>query len=353
MPWKEHRTVDLREEFVLRSMAPGANIAQLSREYGISRKTGYKWIERFETFGVESLKEMSRRPHRVVETSGEIVLRIQELRRAHPNWGPKKLRVLLERGKAKELPSVKTIARILDRLGQPKLRMPRRRLQQIDRVAPKHELKAPNDLWTVDFKGWWHTRNGEHCEPLTIRDGFSRYVLRCQVMTSTAMIGVRGAFERLFQQHGLPAVILVDNGSPFGSTRARGGLTQLSAWWVAIGIRVVFSRPGQPQDNGAHERMHGDLSMDVERDPAASKEAQQRACDRWVHEFNHVRPHEALGMKTPAEIYERSTRPYRGVRAPRYRLGLQQRKVDCTGHIHVESRAPFVGAGFSGYLVGV
>ena len=345
--------MDLREEFVLRAKALGANVAELCRDHGISRKTGYKWIGRYNSSGIEGLAEMSRRPRRVVQVSGEIVLRVQELRRAHPSWGPKKLRVLLLRRELNDVPSVKTISRILERLGEPKLRRPRRKLQQVDRTAPKHDIVGPNDLWTVDFKGWWHTQGGEHCEPLTVRDAFSRYVLCCKVMTSTALAGVRQAFERLFQQYGLPTAIHVDNGSPFGSTRARGGLTQLSAWWVALGIRVVFSRPGQPQDNGGHERMHGDMSIDLEQDAAVSNDIQQQACDHWVHEFNHVRPHEALSMKTPAELYQRSTRPFRGIRTPRFRMGIAQRKVDCSGHVHLESRAPFVGAGFAGYRIGL
>jgi transposase InsO family protein len=230
MPWKEHRIMDLREEFVLRAKAPGAIVAALCRECGISRKTGYKWLARYDARGVEGLADLSRRPRRAVETSGEVVLRLAALRCAYPRWGPKTLRHLLTKQGVADVPSVKTVARILERLGEPRLRAPRRAgPAALDRQAPRHVIEAPNDVWTVDFKGWWKTRGGEHCEPLTVRDAFSRYVLCCKVMTSTAMLGVREAFERLFQQYGLPAVIHVDNGSPFGSTRARGGLTQLSA----------------------------------------------------------------------------------------------------------------------------
>lgn len=345
--------MDLREEFVLRAKAPRANVAELCRVYGISRKTGYKWLARFRTGGVEGLRDMSRRPRRVVETSGELVLRVAELRRAHPTWGPKKLRFLLVEQKLEDVPSAKTIGRILERLGEPKLRVSSRVARAVQRTAPTHVVEAPNDLWTVDFKGWWRTQSGEHCEPLTVRDAFSRFVLCCKVMTSTAMAGVRAVFERLFEQYGLPREIHVDNGSPFGSTRARAGLTKLSAWWTALGIRVVFSRPGCPQDNGGHERMHGDLALEVERDAAVSNRAQQRACDRWVQEFNHVRPHEALGMKTPASVYKRSPRPFRGVRPARYRVGFAVRRADSSGHVRVDERALFAGSGFAGYSLGV
>jgi transposase InsO family protein len=260
MPWKEHRTVDRREEFVLRAKEADSNVAELCREHGISRKTGYKWLSRFETRGIEGLRDMSRRPRRVVQTTGELVLRIQELRRAHLRWGPKKLRVLLVREfKEKDVPSVKTVGRILQRLGEPRLRRARRPPLPERRAVADVTVAKPNDLWTVDFKGWWKTRNGERCEPLTVRDAFSRFVLCMKVMASPGIAGVRTAFEQLFQQWGLPKAIRADNGSPFGCTRARAGLTQLSAWWVALGIEVIFGRPGHPEDNGAHERLHGDV----------------------------------------------------------------------------------------------
>jgi hypothetical protein len=173
---------------------------------------------------------------------------------------------------------------------------------------PDMRAAAANEIWTVDFKGWWRAQDGERCEPLTVRDAFSRFVLAIRVMSSTAMPDVRRVFEALFQKHGVPQAIQCDNGSPFICSQARGGLTRLSAWWISLGIRVVRSRPGCPQDNGAHERMHRDMRADLQAFPASSIVAEQRACDRWRLEFNQVRPHEALGGKTPSEFYKRSER---------------------------------------------
>jgi len=346
--------VDLREEFVLQAKEPGANVAELCREHGISRKTGYKWLLRFDALGVQGLRDMSRRPRRPVQTSGEIVLRVQEQRRAHLRWGPKKLRVLLLREFAqREVPSVKTIARILERLGEPKLRRARRRPPLVQRAVPDATVTAPNDLWTVDFKGWWKTRNGERCEPLTVRDAFSRFVLCMKVLASPARDAVRTVFERLFQQWGLPRAIQVDNGSPFGCTRARAGLTQLSAWWIALGIKVIFGRPGHPEDNGAHERLHGDMRFELEDPSSETRETQQSACDLWVDEFNQVRPHEALQMRTPSELYARSPRPYRGKRPARYPGGFDVRPVAWHGAIKYANRLVYVGGGYAGFSVGV
>lgn len=351
MPWKEHRIVERREEFVLRAKGPNANIAELCREYEVSRKTAYKWLQRFERGGVVALQDMSRRPQRVVATDGEVVLRIAELRAAHPRWGPKKLRVLLLRERA-DVPSVKTIGRVLMRLGEPMLRR-RRRRAVADRGVPQHDVRGPNDLWTVDFKGWWRTKDGKRCEPLTVRDAFSRFVLCVKVLNSVALDDVRLVFERLLQQHGVPRSIHVDNGSPFGSTSARGGLSKLSAWWVSLGIQVVFSRPAHPQDNSAHERMHYDMSFELERKAEASLAAQQRACDAWVDEFNHVRPHEALGMKTPATLYRRSSRRYTESRAPRYPLSFVARTVPRNGALKYMRKEFYVGAGFAGHVIGI
>ena len=344
--------MDLREEFVLRAKAPGANISELCREQGISRKTGYKWLRRFEAKGVEALQDMTRRPRRVVDTAGEIVLRIAELRAAHRSWGAKKLRVLLVRERGEKVPSVKTIARILERLGEPRLR----RVRSHSRVAREKrevDVASANDLWTVDFKGWWRTHDGKRCEPLTVRDAFSRFVLSVRVMSSTALAGTQQVFLKLFKQHGLPKAIRVDNGTPFGCTTARGGLSTLSAWWCSLGVDVVFGRPAHPQDNGAHERMHGDMALELERDAASNSKAQQRACDLWVHEFNHVRPHEALEMRTPAELYSRSKRPYRGPRATRYPIAFDVRRVFKSGAVKFDGKEVYVGAGFATQSIGI
>lgn len=322
MPWAERTVVKLRKDFVLRALEQAVPFRELCREFGISRKTGYKWLERFHERGFDGLVDQSTRPERSPgRTSVEIAVEIIRLRRAHPTWGPKKIRKLLSKQLPveSELPSLRTISRVLGRvhmLHQKKRRRPANQGMSLQ-AARKHVIvEAPNDLWTVDFKGWWTTRDGRRCEPLTVRDAFSRYVLALRILPRSNTEGTRAVFEELFERHGLPKTIQSDNGAPFAAGRSLAGLTQLSAWWISLGIDIVRSRPGCPQDNGAHERMHADVSVDLERQAAHSIRAQQEACDEWRVEFNHVRPHEALAMQTPADIYRPS-----GRRMMRARIG--------------------------------
>lgn len=354
MPWKERRPMDLRKEFVLAVSAPGANVSQLCRDFGISRNNGYKWIRRFEAEGEMGLDDQSRRPRTTNGVSGETVLRLIELRRRYPNWGAKKMQILLVRGGHEgATPSTKTIARILDRAGEPRVRKPRRHLRLVLRERQELQVRGPNDVWTVDFKGWWRTVNGRRFEPLTVRDAFSRYVLCLRMLTSTAAKAVKPAFERLFQAHGLPKVIRVDNGAPFACTSAPAGLSRLSAWWTSLGIRVSFSRPAHPQDNGSHERMHADIAHELEADPAGTPKAQQRIADLWRQQFNHVRPHEAIGMKTPSDLYRSGAQPYRGVRLPSYPCNHAVRRVTRLGCVHYAGKTTFVSESVSGFEVGV
>lgn len=291
-----------RIEFVERAKK-GEKIAALCREFGISRTTGHKWQKRFEEKGYEGLEEETRRPKSApLATGEELVMAVLEARDAHARWGPRKLQSLLRRRFGEQTPSERTIARILRRADRVRERRARRRPNVVDR-APQVHAQRCNEVWTVDFKGWWRARDGQRCEPLTVRDAFSRYLLAVQQCRSTTP-AVREVFERLFARYGIPDAIQCDNGTPFVSVRARGGISRLSAWWLSLGIRLVRSRPGCPQDNGGHERMHADLAADLQSSPAATHDAQQGELDRWRQEFNHVRPHDALGGKTPAEIYK-------------------------------------------------
>jgi putative transposase len=349
--------VKLKEEFVLKGLEPGRCMAALCLEYSVSRQTGYKWIDRFKAQGVEGLAERSRRPHgSPIATSGEVVLQVLQLR-ANYGWGPKKLQKLLGKRlkQGEKVPSRRTIARILLRVGVVK----RRRQKPVGIVlaagVPRPNVSAPNDLWTVDFKGWWRAKDGARCEPLTVRDGHSRFVLCTVVMASPNLEPVRKEFERLFEQYGVPKAILSDNGNPFACTRALAGLTQLSAWWVNLGIEVLRSRPAHPQDNGAHERMHVDM-LPLEGRSANHREAQQLACDRWRHEFNHIRPHEALEMKTPAEVYKPTRRMRRQlpkVMAATYPEGAMIRRVVRTGSFSWQGRTVFVSRALRGYSIAV
>ncbi len=348
----------LKEEFVLKALEPGRSVAALCREYGVSRQTGYKWVKRFKTHGLAGLEERSRRPHSSpIRTSGEIVLQVLELRKRY-GWGPKKVRDVLRRQlKAEEVPSGRTIARILDRAGESQKRRERGASVSAAEGAPRPEVKGPNDVWTVDFKGWWRAKNGERCEPLTVRDAYSRFILCTSVLPSPKVGPVREAFERLFEQYGAPKAILSDNGNPFACTRALGGLTELSAWWVSLGIEVLHSRPGCPQDNGAHERMHADM-LGLEARSAADRKAQQLACDEWRQAFNHIRPHESLGMKTPASVYQPEGRRSRKVCRPvvmttSYPEGAHFRRVVRTGYFSWQNRTVFVSRALRGHTVAV
>lgn len=344
--------MDLKKEFVLAVSAPGANVAEVCRAHGISRKSGYKWLGRFKAHGLQGLQERSRRPRTIAGTDGEIVVRIVELRDRYANWGAKKLQDLLRR-EGLDAPAVKTIARILDRLGAPRVRKPRRRLRVVVREHQPLVVNAPNDVWTVDFKGWWRTHDGKRFEPLTVRDAFSRFILCLQMLGSMRADVVKPAFQRLFEKHGRPIVIRVDNGAPFACTSAPAGLSRLSAWWTSLGIRVSFSRPAHPQDNGAHERMHADVAAQLEADPSDNLELQQLAADRWRKEFNEVRPHESLKMKTPAEVYVRSTRSYLGIKTPRYPANYAIRRVGRIGGIRYQGKAIFISASLAGFDVAV
>jgi len=343
--------MSLKIQFVERA-ANGEEISALCREFGISRTSGHKWINRFKARGYEGLEEESRRPKSApLATAEDLVLAVLEARDAHPRWGPRKLEVLLRRRFGDKTPSGRTIARILKRAKKVRERRRHRAPNVVDK-APQVVAQHPNDVWTVDFKGWWKSRDGERCEPLTVRDAFSRFVLDIVVCRPTHD-NVRAVFERLFRKHGVPNAIKCDNGVPFVSVRARGGLSRLSAWWLSLGIRLVRSRPGCPQDNGAHERMHADVSGHVQDSPAATVEAEQRRLSRWRQEFNHVRPHDALGGKVPADVYKV---PERRKPAPvpyAYPPRLRTCRVSAKGAIFYRHDEVYVGEVFGGHEVGI
>jgi putative transposase len=338
--------------FVEQARRPGANIAALCREHGISRQTGHKWLKRFREGGFDGLQELSRRPSSSPSmTSAEVVAALLELRTKHQNWGPDKLARVLRRELLDDAPSRATVARILKTAGKVRARRPRVRVWHVDE-RPHIEVQAPNDLWTMDFKGWWKAKNGQRCEPLTVRDAMSRMMLAVVLVANTNAATVRKVLEKLFRTHGVPKAILVDNGSPWVNTRARGGLTKLSAWLVSLGIRLYRSRLGAPQDNGGHERMHRDLD-ELSLSPARSRRAQQPECDRWRMEFNHVRPHDALGGKTPAEVYGTpSPRPV-AVRLPVYPADYITRHVMAAGTITVKNDRVTIGKALIGHRVGL
>jgi transposase InsO family protein len=339
-------------DFVERARAPGAKLAPLCREFGISRQTGHKWLRRFEERGFEGLDEESRRPKTSpLAFTEELVVAVLEARDAHPNWGPKKIHLLLRRRFGEQAPSRSTVARMLRRFGRIRERRTRRPLSFVDK-APTVRAEQPNDVWTVDFKGWWRSHDGSKCEPLTVRDAFSRFVLAV-TLARTSYKAVRPILEALFRKHGLPAAIQCDNGTPFVCARSRAGLSRLSAWWVSLGIRIIRSRPACPQDNGGHERMHRDIAGDVERAPAQNLAAQQRILDRWRQEFNQVRPHEALEGKTPAELYRPSERRHRDAVPATYPPHFVIKHVFNNGGLSINGDQYFVSLSLAGHDVGL
>jgi transposase InsO family protein len=340
MSWKASGVEHLRAEFVLVASEPEVSKSAACREFGISRKTGYKWLRRYAELGLAGLADRSRRPRTSpLQVSGNVVVELVRLRQAHPYWGPKKLYALLVRNgfRREELPSMATLGRILQRAGmsEPKGRGRPRRWEPTE---PVQAAAGPNDVWTVDFKGWWRTGSGERCEPLGIRDLYSRYILCLRPMRRRRVEDVRAVFAEVFARYGLPDAIRSDNGSPFASLAGPHGLTRLSAWWRTLGVRLDRIEPGHPEQNGSHERMHRDLAQEVEGQPAATLEEETRRLERWRLEYNVHRPHEALAMKTPGEVYRCSRRKLKDVKPYRYPVGYLLRRVDCDGCIVLNSQ---------------
>ena len=337
-----------RTEFVLRAMKAD-NFRELCREYEISPKTGYKWRERFLEYGLSGLGELSRRPKSSPGGLAEAeVCEIIRLKQRHRYWGPRKIRKVYERFH-EEVPSESSFKRVLERAGLVEPRRLRAR-RPSGRLFSGRKAQAPNEVWTVDFKGWWHVPGDKRCEPLTVRDEFSRYVLELRAMVNAQSQTVRDCFERLFEQHGVPGAMRSDNGAPFASDQGVLGLSRLSAWWVVLGIDLERGRPGCPQDNGGHERLH----LDVERELRGQDlVGQQAGFDEWRKTFNQERPHEALGMKCPAELYKGSERKYEGTPEDLEYKGMESRKVAKWGSISWGSRLIFISGALAGWSVGL
>lgn len=307
MPWRETSAVNERLRFIAEYLESTRTMSELCHSFGISRETGYKWVARFDADGPPGLLDRSRRPHHSPRaTSVQVVAALVEARRRHPHWGPKKL---LARGwRLPTRPALSTASALLKRHGLVPPRRRRRRLAHPGR--PNTAIDAPNSVWTIDFKGQFRTGTGQWCYPLTVVDAWSRYLLACRSLASVRMMPTRAVLERLFREFGLPARIRSDNGVPFASPRAVARLSPLAVWWIRLGIRPELIEPGRPAQNGRHERLHRTLKAHTARPPAATLRAQEQRFVRFRQEYNHERPHEALGQRTPAECYVPSTRAY-------------------------------------------
>jgi putative transposase len=356
MPWKKFLVLEERAQFILAAKSKCESFGSVCGGFGISRKTGYKWLQRYQAGGIKALADASRRPrHRGRMHHFVWRMRLRKVRQEHPRWGAKKLRRLLQRAfpQARRVPALSTLSRWLLELHL--VNKPQRRARR-GPVLPWRGLHAPkgcNELWTIDFKGWFRTGDGRRCEPLTVRDLFSRFVLAVVLLPNQSDAAVRRAMRQVFRRYGLPKVIRVDNGAPFGGKGALG-LSRLSAWWLRLGIAVEFVRPAHPQDNGAHEQMHRVLRADVATPPAPSLAAQKRRITFWIDCYNHKRPHEALGQRVPAQIYWPSNRPVPEQLPPMsYPCAWDRRRVRNRGHIKWQGRERFVGRAFVGELVGL
>jgi transposase InsO family protein len=324
MPWKESSVMDERMRFVIR-LKDGESMATLCREFGISRKTGYKIFERYEQCGLEGLSDRTRRPFRYANQLPEQVeAAIVAGKREKPHWGARKIRERLLRRlpHAIKIPAASTIHAVLDRHG---LVARARRSRAQAEGTPLSDGLGPNDLWSTDYKGEFQLGDKRYCYPLTVTDHVSRYLLLCEALESNREELAFRAFERLFRERGLPQAIRSDNGVPFASPNGLFNLSRLSVWWLRLGISIERIRPGHPQQNGRHERMHLTLKKEATR-PAGQNILQQQAkFDGFVDEFNTERPHEALHMRCPAEVYVPSPRPYQGIPEPHLSLPRSHR----------------------------
>jgi|SRR5688572_3412517 len=354
MSWKVSDPMSERVKFIGLYESGERTVAGLSMAFGISRKTAYKWIERYRQEGLKGLYERPRTPHHhPQETPPAVQETLLEARRKHPTWGPKKLGAWLERRQPElQIPAPSTIGDILKREGLVKPRRFRRRLP-VPEASPVAEVTRPNEEWDADFKGEFRLGNGTYCYPLTISDAFSRYLVRVRALEGTGTTGAWRIFERAFQELGLPEGIRSDNGTPFAST-ALARLSALSVWWIKLGIRPITIRPGKPQDNGRHERMHRTLKAQTTRPPAWDNPRQQHLFDRFRKEYNDERPHEALGQKPPVEFYRSSARPYPSkLQQVEYDSHFEVRKVVSNGVFHWKDQKIFVTKILAGERVGL
>ena len=353
MSWMQTSAVEQRHQFIEEYQSEEWCMAEVCRRFGVSRKTGYKWLERYEGGGVEALEDRSRAPHhhpnQVLEEVEEAVV---QARGKHPHWGPVKLRSWLQRTAPEvQWPAASTMGEILHRQG---LVFPRKqRAKAAPNSQPLQHAKGPNAVWCADFKGWFRCQDGSRCDPLTITDAYSRFLLRCQAVQHADVEHTKPLFEATFRTYGMPWAIRVDNGAPFASVGI-GGLSELSVWWIKLGIRPERIEPGKPAQNGRHERMHRTLKQEVAQPPRANWREQQKAFEEFREEYNFQRPHQALRGKTPAESYQESNRPYPSRILPvEYPETFEVRYVSAGGQIRWYRAKVFVGRALCGEPIGL
>jgi putative transposase len=355
MPWRERSSVDERVEFIQAYRSGVFGVTELAEQFGVSRKTAHKWIARFDEEGFEGLVDRSRRPlESPLAIPKDIVDEVIAARRKLRRWGPKKLRDrLAKRQPTVEWPAVSTIALILKRNGLADGKRRKRTPIPADGRVEYVQAREPNLVWTTDFKGKFRTGDGWTCHPLTIMDRRSRFLLACHGMSTPSFELTKPVFERVFREFGLPKWVHSDNGTPFGSP-GLARLSRLQVWWLRLGIFPEPIRPSHPEENAEHERMHRTLKADTARPPASNGAAQQRRFGRFRQEYNFERPHESLGMRTPGEIYEPSSREYPAkLMEPEYPGHFEVRRVKKCGSIKWKGERIFVSEVLRHELVGL
>jgi transposase InsO family protein len=342
-----------RARFVVEYESGEWNMAELCRHYGIARKTGYKILSRWQQAGAEGLKDLSRMPHRHPnQTPSEVEAQILAARHLHMRWGPRKLRSWLEaRHPGRSWPAPSTIGELLKRAGLAS--RPRLRRRTPPYTQPFASAAVPNDVWCVDFKGWFRTGDGARIDPFTMTDACSRYLLRCQAVAKTDTASVEAICQAAFREYGLPRAIRSDNGAPFAS-RAVAGLSRLALYWMKLGIQPERIEPGHPEQNGRHERMHRTLKAETAAPAEANPRRQQQSFDRFRRLFNEERPHEALNMQPPAAVYTSSPRPHPDrVPEPDYDAGLLVRTVYPHGQFFWKNNHIFLSKVLAGERIGL
>ena len=351
MPWKTSSAMEERARFVFEYERDERTMTELCEDFGISRECGYRWLRRYRQHGLAGLVELDRdavrHPNQTAVAIEEAVL---GLRQAHMRWGPRKLKRILERDQpGRGWPAASTMGEIVKRAGLVVERRKRRRTEPY--TEPLQHAVESNRVWCADFKGWFKSGDGTRIDPLTISDACSRYLLRAQAVEKTDTERVRAIFEAAFREYGLPWWMRTDNGPPFASS-AVGGLSRLAVWWIKLGIVPERIEAGHPEQNGRHERMHRTLKLELH--PAQDWRGQQRELDRFRDDYNHVRPHEALGMQTPASVYESSPREYPAkVPEPEYSDAMLVRSVKSHGHFRWKKHDVFLSEVLWGERVGL
>ncbi len=351
MPWKECSKMDEKLKFVAK-LIEGESMASLCREHGISRKTGYKIWDRYKESGLEGLTDRSRRPYKQVnQLPFQVEKLIVQIKKEKPTWGARKIRERLRRKFSHiKLPAKSTIHAVLDR--HELVNVKKRRRYKAEGTSLSY-VRNPNGLWCADYKGEFLLGNQSYCYPLTVTDFSSRFLLGCEALETTKEQYAFPVFERLFKEYGLPEAIRTDNGNPFSNVQAMFGLSKLSVWWLRLGIALERSKPGHPQDNGRHERMHLTLKREATKPAGKNLLQQQEKFDKFIEEYNFDRPHEALNMKYPGEIYKPSPRVYEGLPDIEYPLHDKIVTVSYCGRICVDGRKINFSRAFAGQNVGI